>query len=249
MALVDPKTLLLAAASAAFPSSVLADSLALNGSFEDSTTSSFIGVPGNQGTGIGDGPGPSGYIPFWQDLGPGVTLVRSGAFGTGTVQASHGSQWVSLQNGLFNSGGNGGLQQTLATSAGQTYQLQFDFSAMSDGAHVGDPSNVVSHSHVIDEPFFFDLGAEIAFQPVTIVVDTTGVPQHVMVPWQTATYQFTAVDASTVLRFIPLGPNDGTFFGPGIDNVRITTIPEPAGLCVVGLVAQVFIRRGRTPGR
>ena len=72
--------------------------------------------------------------------------------------------------------------------------------------------------------------------------------------WQYYTWNFTATSSTITLGFTSLDnapedyhPVSGYSFGPALDDVRVTAIPEPATLALVGLglIAAGFLRRRR----
>lgn len=95
----------------------------------------------------------------------------------------------------------GAVSQTLSTVAGHSYTVKFDLAGNPEGAPVVKTLNV-------------DAGGV----PTVYTFDTTGKTLTDM-GWQEKTYTFTATGASTTLTF---ASQDDTFFGPALDNVRIT---------------------------
>jgi hypothetical protein len=171
-----------------------------NGDFEDYAITRHEGVPGNHNGATF----PTGLIPGWQDLNAGASMVRAGAFGANTASASLGQQFLALQNGIFGSG-NGGARQSVATLAGEDYQLVFNYSALSRGNNA-----TVS--------FTYDLGGAAT----TLSVSTSGVPQNRTATWLAQTVDFVANGSLTTVRFLPTTTaDDGTIFGPAIDNVQL----------------------------
>lgn len=174
--------------------------LLVNSGFETQRISTHVGIPSQ----YNGGSTVSGALQGWSDVGAGVTLVRSHAFGVNTALASEGSQWLSLKNGYYN-GGNGAVTQTFATVPGRTYAVTFDYAALSGG-------NGAASS------FWVGING-VAMSNHT--VSTTGTAAFLMTPWRTHTFLFTATGTSTALGFASMDPADGSFFGAGIDNVRV----------------------------
>ncbi|HEY7089690.1 MAG TPA: sialate O-acetylesterase [Tepidisphaeraceae bacterium] len=172
---------------------------AVNGSFEDYAVKNYAPAPGFF---IGKS-FPADLITGWQAIGAGVTIARAGAFGAGTAPASDGSQWLSLENGAFGSG-NGGASQSFSTVSGENYRVYFDYSALSSG-----DNRTSSFTYDVN-----GIGNSIS-------VNTTGVANFMMVPWQRRQFSFTNIGTSATLRFLPTDPNDGSFYGAAIDNVKI----------------------------
>jgi hypothetical protein len=174
--------------------------LLVNSGFEAQRISTHVGIPSQ----YNGGSTVSGALQGWSDLWQGVTLVRSGAFGANTAMASQGSQWLSLKNGYYN-GGNGAVTQTFATVPGRTYTVAYDYAALSAG-------NGVASS------FWVGInGSAMASHSLS----TVGTAAYFMTPWRTHTFTFVAAGYSTTLGFASSDPADGSFFGAGIDNVRV----------------------------
>jgi len=110
--------------------------------------------------------------------------------------ASEGDQFVQLQY----ASDDATISQAMATSAGQVYELSFDYSALDFG----------SRSLTLT----YDVGGAIR-----TVNMTTADPQ---ISWATETFQFTATDTTTMLSFT--GDAFNGFYGPSIDNVSVTAV-------------------------
>lgn len=174
--------------------------LLVNSGFEAQRISTHVGIPSQ----YNGGSTVSGALQGWSDQGLGVTLVRSGAFGANTALASEGSQWLSLKNGFYN-GGNGAVVQTFATVPGRTYTVTYNYAALSAG-------NGVASSFWVGVN-----GAPMASHTVS----TVGTAAFFMTPWRTHTFSFVATGYFMTLGFASADPADGSFFGAGIDNVRV----------------------------
>lgn len=63
--------------------------------------------------------------------------------------------------------------------------------------------------------------------------------------WTDFSFQFTADAAQTTLSFEAL--NQACCFGPALDNVRVSQVPEPSALALLGLALAglVAVRRGK----
>jgi hypothetical protein len=174
--------------------------LLVNPGFEAQRITSFVGIPSQ----YNGGSTVSGALQGWSDSGAGVTLVRSHAFGVNTALASQGSQWLSLKNGYLN-GGNGSVTQRFVTVPGSTYTVAYDCAALSGGNGASSRFQVTLNGAI----------------RASHTLGTAGTAAFHMTPWTTNTFVFTATATSTELGFASLDPADGTFFGAGIDNVRV----------------------------
>jgi hypothetical protein len=114
--------------------------------------------------------------------------------------ASHGSKFLDL-SGYDDSAPYGGVQQTITTTIGQPYLMQFD---LGTNPIYGATLNVTASAGATAQTFTF----------------TTGVSGY-------GTYQlnFTASAASTLISFVGVDPSGN---GIGLDNVSVTAIPEPS---------------------
>ena len=147
-------------------------------------------------------------ISDWTVFGPAVSIV-SGSFGGGgfLFPAQDGIQWLDLTGPT--SGPIQGVEQTVTTTPGQTYNLSFYVGNVAGGAF-GTTSTV---GVLID-------GSLIA----TKTNSTPGTTLN----WELFTVPFTAASASTVIGFENLDPigDDSN----GLDNISLeltNTVPEP----------------------
>jgi hypothetical protein len=188
--------------------------LLANGSFEVPT------VP--PGTFVNFATG-SNAITGWTVIGPPVSVV-SGTFGAPNFPAQDGIQWLDMTGPTS---GGGGVQQAVATTPGQTYNLSFFV-----GTGFGTTSTV---GVLID-------GSQIATR-------TNSTPGAV-INWEEFTVSFTAASASTLVGFQNLDPigDDSN----GLDNVsldlapaRPVGAPEPSVLLLLApaLAGFGFLRR------
>lgn len=139
------------------------------------------------------------------------------------ASAQNGARFVDL---VHNNGAPSGISQSVATTAGQSYRL----SSWMSGPGSFNPN------------------------PRQVLVDVTGMmPQSFTTPlpinsdairWELKTFDFTATsDATTIAFRAPV--NSAGHWGPVIDHVALTAVPEPstfallgAGLLALGVVAR-----------
>ncbi len=142
-----------------------------------------------------------------------------------SVQAASGVQSVDL------SGGSAGqIYQDLATVPGQTYELRFAMAG--SGPELQTPRikqmEVGWGSSLVD----------------TLSFDTLGHTANNM-GWTYHTYDLIAVSSITRLQFTSF---IDTPWGPMIDDVSVTPVPEPALVVLLGLGVGGVLLRMRAPG-
>ena len=154
-----------------------------------------------------------------------VQSISNWTVGVGNVDLV-GSLW-SAASGVnsvdLNGSKKGEIHQTLTTVAGQTYQFSFELAGNFQG------------------------GTAIKYLSVNVgpsglySFDTTGKSAGNM-GWTTYNTTFVAVSSATVLSF---ASNTRGAYGPAIDNVSVTAVPEPesfamllAGLGLMGMIAR-----------
>lgn len=209
--------------------------LITNGSFEDPVLAA--------GTALDVLGGDSTSIPGWTVLGINVLLIQTTytdppVFNSGIVQynAQDGLNSVDLTGG-GNSGPTDGIQQTVATTPGQTYDLSFYV-----GRTQSDNGNVHNQG-----PATADLsingGASVGF------TNANAVPAG-YVGWEGFSVLLTAPTSSTTITFMngnPEGPTETDF--AGLDNVSMVATPEPSSILLMGLGALAAVARRRMPAR
>ena len=166
--------------------------------------------------------GNSTAITGWTVTG--ISVDYKGSYWQGS-----GSNWsIDLDGTASTPDGNarGGIQQTFATVAGQTYTVGFDLS--------GNPDGPPQQKHV-------EIGAGGVF--TTMQFDVLPSQTRDEMRWQHFTWSFVASGASTTLSFASL--DDGQY-GAALDNVSVVPggtaggppvadAPEPASLTLLSL--------------
>jgi choice-of-anchor C domain-containing protein len=171
-----------------------------------------------------DGPNPGGFttlnavntsIVGWTVTGGSIDYIGS------YWQASDGSRSIDMDG---NSQGTI-AQQTLSTVAGQTYLVSFDLAGNTDGG-----------------PTVKTIGVTIGTSGLqTFTFDTTG-KSHGNMGWITESFLYTATGASTItFQSLTVGP--GAYYGPALDNVSVTAVPEAStwAMMILGFMGVGFV--------
>ena len=184
------------------------------------TNGSFESGSGDAGFGSFSTPGGgSTNITGWTVTGGSVDWIN------GYWQGADGTHSVDL-NGLA----VGGIEQTIATTLGQTYRLSF---SMSGNPDIGSGTRTMQVSAG---------GASAPFS----YTFTTPTNDHSNMNWANDSLVFTATGPSTLISFQSTSTGN-CCWGPALDNVSISAVgvPEPStwamtilGLGVVGAAAR-----------
>jgi hypothetical protein len=179
--------------------------------------------------------GTGASIGAWTVVGPQASIV-SGSFVQNGISfiAQDGAQWLDLTGDGSNQ--SEGVQQSVATVPGQTYQLSF---------WVGNVNNV---GGIFGTTSTVDLSINGASHGAFTNSCTTCTTTQ---GWEQFTTSFVAAGTTTLVTFVNGdGPTDNS---NGLDNVVLTGeggtgVPEPAtlGLMALGL-AGALLRRRRRP--
>jgi choice-of-anchor C domain-containing protein len=158
--------------------------------------------------------GGSAAIGAWTVVGPAKAIDYIGSYWT----ASDGSRSLDL-NGYFQTGG---IEQTIATEAGQSYVVSFDLAGNPNQQGLKTMQVSTSDGKFADYEF-----------------DTTGHDNSNM-GWEQRWFAFTAGSDATTLRFA--STMQGAW-GPALDNVTVA-VPVPGALFLGGL-GMLIVRRFR----
>ena len=198
--------------------------LITNGSFE--TPLAPAGFFTNFGTG-------STNITGWTVVGPEASIV-SNTFVSEccSFPAQDGKQWLDLTGDLANS--VEGVQQTVPTIAGTTYDLSFWV------GNIFDPGGAYGTTSTVD----VRLGGINGTLLGAFTNDSTTTGTQV---WEQFTTSFVATGSSTTLDFLNGDPSNDN--ANGLDNVQLvvgtSAVPEPAMLPLlgVGVIGLALLRR------
>lgn len=183
----------------------------VNGSFESPT------VPVGSFTNFSGG---SNAITGWTVVGVDSAVVNGTFTQSGIVfQAQSGNQWLDL-SGVTSNSNTSGVTQTVATTAGATYQLSF---------YVGSAT---------DNNSFYASTVDLSINGGPRASFTNPVAPTNRLDWRQFTASFTATGATTNVTFFNgSAPNN---FLSGLDNVSIaeaspmSAVPEPASMVLLG---------------
>ncbi|WP_133366192.1 choice-of-anchor C family protein [Qipengyuania sediminis] len=152
------------------------------------------------------GPEPGSFVT----LGTGSTAITGWTVTAGTIDYI-GTYWTA-QNGSrsIDLAGNspGAISQTFATIVGQRYDITYWIGRNPDGG-------------LNPRTGFIDVGGG---QSQFLY---TGSGDRANMQWQRQVFSFNATSANTTLTFAADPRTAGQSFGPALDNVSITAVPEP----------------------
>jgi choice-of-anchor C domain-containing protein len=161
---------------------------------------------------------PGSFTPL---NGPDSTSITGWTVGGGANSIDYiGSYWKASNlaksldlNGLV----PGSISQTFDVNPGTTYQVSFDVAGNPDGGPQVKTLDGLANAIISSQPSFNTAGH---------TKDDMG--------WKTFTFTFLATGSSETLTFTSTTTGDSgngqfpTAFGPALDNVSVTAIPEPA---------------------
>lgn len=203
----------IAAIAAAFSlASPAQANLLTNGSFE---------VPTVPPTSFTNFPTGSSAITGWTVFGPPVSVVGA-SFAAPFFPAQDGIQWLDLTGPTS---GGGGVQQAVATTPGQTYNLSF---------YLGTGFSTTSTVGILING--------------SLLTTRTNSTPGAVINWQQFTIPFTAASASTLIGFgnlDPIGDDSNGLDNVSLDLAAAVAVPEPGTLLLLApaLAAFGFLRR------
>ena len=161
-------------------------------------------------------------LPGWSVVGNAGVHWMDSRLGTASPAVSHGFRSIDLQG--LNPGNLTAFSTVFATTPGQSYTLTFDaYSGLGTGGPGGNNATV-SVGSLSNQLFVGGIGPSLPSS------------------FQSLSFDFQAIDAVTTLTFQVTASNG---YGPVIDNVDVTAVPEPSSVVLLGisLIVAVGARR------
>jgi hypothetical protein len=188
--------------------------LLTNGSFESGTFT----WDGNNADSLGVG---SSVITGWTTVSGEICALQiTNPF---NLISQDGGIFLDL-TGYHDSSPYGGVEQTIATTAGQSYSLSFLIGVNNSSSGYRQPVSVTADVNGSDSTFTNSM---------------TGTGNQ----WYLATENFTANSASTTITLTGLSTAGGQYIG--LDAADVEATPEPMTWGMFGLGALALIRRNR----
>lgn len=172
-------------------------------------------------------PGGSSAITGWTTVLNGVEHFNATSFGG----AADGVMVVDLASYTYSAGG---LEQTVATTVGQAYDISFMAGNLKASGRTGTGNILVS----------VDGGAALSF--------ATPVATTASLVWEQRQFSFTAATAATTIRF--WNNQDANVYFANLDGVALqaSPVPEPSAAWLLAsgllLVGRLLSRRAGWPG-
>lgn len=173
------------------------------------------------------GPNPSGFttllggntsITGWTVTGGSIDYIGS------YWQASNGSRSIDMNGNAL-----GGISQTLTgLTAGGKYLVSFDIAGNTDSG-----------------PTIKTLTASAGATTYTASFDTSG-HSHASMGWTPHSFMFTATGSTALLAFTST-TTATCCWGPALDNVAVSAVPEPAtwAMMLIGFAGLAGVARSR----
>ena len=173
--------------------------------------------------------GGSNVINGWTVTGDGIDYVRT------IWVSSDGERSLDLDGSAGPPYPHGGVSQSISTAPGTTYTVFFDMAGNPVGGVPLKQMRVSANGQFGDFTF-----------------DTSGKTLSSM-GWDNMSWSFVADATTTALTFQSLTVGTGIGWGPALDNVRISAVPETSSLMLLiagGIVfgATIAVRRQTTLG-
>jgi choice-of-anchor C domain-containing protein len=178
---------------------------------------------------------PGGYFG---NVPVGSTYITGWVVTRGTIDYSPGWQCpdgvasLDLDGSPGSTNNVGGVRQTFATVSNQQYQVTFAMAINPDGAT---NNQLLTRTMVV----------QAAGQSANFTVNELGTTDTNM-NWVGQSWTFTATNSSTTLEFYSTDAQN-TYYGPTLDNVIVTPVPEPSTifLTALGLITACVFRKRR----